>query len=364
LSQAERRSGGLRPTEPKARSERRERSPKAGRVVALAGVALSIGLIVVGIRSFPLDQVAHTLAAADLRWMLAGALFYLLPLPVRGLRWVTLLRAVKPVSVVTASEVYAFGTLANNVLPARLGDVARAFVLAKKEKISASSSFATIMLERIFDGLVVVGFFLTVLVIAPPTAGWTFGLAWAMGLVFSAAVLGSAFVAWQEERATKVAAFLVRPLPAALGEKILGLVKKLALGLHALKSARATATVIGCSILIWVLEAGVYAFVQQALGLDIPLHGLVVVMAVLTLGLTAPSAPGFVGVFEGLVIAGVGLYGVEGAPALAFALAVHAVHFSIGTLLGAIAAWRMGLRVRDIQTAAPAEALGAEASLQ
>lgn len=335
------------------------------RVAFAMGVLLSVGLILVGIRTFPLDQVATALTTADAKWIVAGAVFYLAPFPLRGLRWVTLLEPVKKVSIVTATEVFFIGTLANNVLPARLGDVARAFVMSRRERISASSSFATIMLERIFDGLAVVGLLFAVLALAPPSAPWVGGVAWAMGLLFAGAALGSAIFAWKEAWATRLAERLVVPLPPSIAAKILGLLAKLARGLHALKSPRATAIVVGSSILIWLLEAGVYLFVQRAFGLEVPFHGHVVVMAVLALGLTAPSAPAFVGVFEGLIIAAVGLYGVEGAPALAFALSMHAVHFGVGTLLGAVFSWRMGLRVRDLgQVSAPEDALGVEASLQ
>jgi uncharacterized protein (TIRG00374 family) len=334
-------------------------APNKARWVGLVGVLLSLVLVGLGLRAFPLAEVGSALGRADPVWLGAAVLLYLVPFPLRGLRWATLLESVKPVSTVAAIEVFSIGTLANNVMPARLGDVARAFVLAKREQVSASSSFATIMLERVFDGVVVVGMLLAVLVLHPPGAAWVEGVAWVMGVVFSGAIVVSALLAWNEARALALAAWMLRPAPPPLTEKILGILGKLARGLHTLRSLRATLVVVVTSVLIWGLEAGVYGLVLHALGLEAPAYGLVLVMAVLTLGLTAPSAPAFVGVFEGLVIAAVGLYGITGPSAAAYALAMHAVHFVVGTGLGLASAWRLGLRVRELRAAEP---LAAEAS--
>ncbi len=324
-------------------------APNKARWVGLVGVAVSVVLVVLGVRAFPLGEVAGALASADPGWIVGAGLVYLITMPLRGLRWAALLAAIKPVSTAAATEVLAAGTLANNVMPARLGDVVRAFVLAKKEQVSASSSFATIMLERVFDGVVVVGMLLAVLVIEPPREPWVGGMAGLMGLVFASAIVVSALLAWNERRALVLAEKLMQPLPAGLRGKILGILVKLARGLSTLKNVRATLLVIATSIVVWTIEVGVYVMVQEALGLTIPLHGLVLVMAVLTLGLTAPSAPAFVGVFEGLVIAGVGLYGVVGPPAAAFAIAMHVVHFTVGTALGAVSVWRLGLRLSELR---------------
>lgn len=328
-------------------------APARARWVGALGILLSVVLVGLGIRAFPLDEVAGALTEARPAWLLAGALVYLLTMPLRGVRWSTLLGEVKPVSPVAATEVLAVGTLANNVMPARLGDVVRAFVLARREQVSASTTFATIMLERVFDGVVVVGMLLAVLLIAPPGAAWVSGVAWVMGLVFTGAIVVSAVLAWNEGRALILAEKLMQPLPAGLRGKLLGVLVKLARGLSTLKSPRATLLVVVTSVVVWGIEVVVWGLVQHGMGLDMPVHGLVLVMAVLTLGLTAPSAPAFVGVFEGLVIAAVALYGVAGPPAAAFAIAMHVVHFSVGTALGALSAWRLGLRVAELRAADP-----------
>src|SRR5688572_1421699 len=108
------------------------------KLVAWIGVLLSIALLVFIFTRFDLGAALDAMKLADVSWLLLAALVYCVQFPLRGLRWSILMRAVKPVSPRTATAVFAIGFMSNNVLPARLGDVARALVLAKRENIPAS----------------------------------------------------------------------------------------------------------------------------------------------------------------------------------------------------------------------------------
>ena len=126
---------------------------------------------------------------------------------------------------------------------------------------------------------------------------------------------------------------------------------KLSQGLHALRSVRDTTQVILLSVIIWVLEVVAYILVAKAFALSLDPLAMTLVMAVLALGLSAPSAPGFVGVFEALITSALALYGIQGDEALAFAATLHLVHFVPGTLLGLAAAWKSGLTLSDVSEA-------------
>ncbi|MFO0728606.1 MAG: lysylphosphatidylglycerol synthase transmembrane domain-containing protein [Myxococcota bacterium] len=317
------------------------------------GLLVSAAAIVILVRSFDVGAAMAALGRADPWWLLAAAIAYTLLFPLRGLRWSRLMAPVKAISVESASLVFAVGFMANNVMPARLGDVARALVLARREGLSTSTTLANIGLERVFDGLTVVGILLGVLTLAPPGAAWVEDVAWAMGGLFIVAVAFAAFLARAEGPALRILRALLSPFPRALSEAVLGIATRLGHGLHVLRSGRQTLEVLGLSLLVWSLEISVYVLVGKAFGLGVPAHGMALVMCVLTLGLTAPSAPAFVGVFEGLVVAAIGVYGVGDPLAPAFAVAMHIIHFLPGTLLGAVASWRLGLKVKELRGAAP-----------
>ena len=118
-------------------------------------------------------------------------------------------------------------------------------------------------------------------------------------------------VAFFERPTLQLARFGLSPLPEGLSARVLGLVERLGRGIHSLKSASQTVRVVLLSLVVWAAEVVVYVFIARAFGLDLPTLGLVLVMCVLTLGLVAPSAPGFVGVFQINVIAPDGLGGGE-----------------------------------------------------
>ena len=322
------------------------------RVITWLGVALSAGLVYWLLSQFDPAETWAAIAAAKVGWVLAGAVVYGLLFLLRGLRWSILLEPIKPVSARTATEVFSVGVLANHILPARLGDVARAFVLARREQIGAATSFSSVMLERILDGLTVVGLMSLVLWVHPTQAAWITASATLAAGIFLVAIGVCLLVVFNERRVMELSAKLCARLPGQLGYRIHGILARLSTGLHALKSPQQIAKVLALSLLIWLIETSVYVFVGLAFGLDVPLLGMVLVMSVLTLGLTAPSAPGFVGVFEYLIIQAIGLFGVAGEQAAAFALTVHAVHFVPGTLLGLASAWKSGLALREIRAAA------------
>jgi len=315
------------------------------------GVAISVAVVAYLVSQFDMVAAMGALALADPKFLLLAALLYLAIFPIRGARWVRLLSDVKPIGIRTATEVFIFGAMANNIMPARLGDVARAYVLGRRARIAATSTFANVMLERVIDGLVVVGLLSTVLFVAPPEAIWVRSVGVVMAAIFAGATIGAFALVWAEGPALAFAELCMTPLPDGISSKIKMRLKLLVGGLGVLRSIPATIIVFGLSVVIWLLEVGVYALAQRAFGMSIPPEGLVAVMAILTLGLTAPSAPGFVGVFEGLIIAAVGLYGVTEPLAPAYAIAMHLIHYVPVTLIGLVFAWRSGLKIRELNAA-------------
>lgn len=322
------------------------------KLLAWFGISLSLVLVVYIFQRFDMGDVMRAIALADLRWMLPAGLLYLMLIPLRGWRWAMLLRHVKPVHVTPATEVFLVGFMANNVMPARLGDVARAFVLARREGIPATTSFSTVMLERLFDGVTVVGMLMIVLAVEPPPDSWVSTLSGLMALIFFGAIAVCALVSWNEARALRLASALLSPAPQRVQRQALYFLERLAGGLHTLRRPIDTLKVITLSIVIWSGEVTVYVIAQHALGLNLSVLSWTLVMAVLTLGLTAPSAPGFVGVYEGIVIAALNLYGVGSPAGPAFAITMHVVHYFPGTLLGLLSSWRSGLHIRELKSAA------------
>lgn len=314
--------------------------------MSIVGILLSLVLVGVLLYALDLHAVGRALGRAKPLPLLFAVAMYSSLFPLRGLRWSMLLKPLRQISVPLSTRAFLIGFMANNVLPARLGDVVRALVLAQKAEVPRSATFATVMLEKVFDGVIVVGF-LTVAAAALEASELRPAVA-LMGGLFGGALLTCFLLTSAEAWTLRLAETLTRSLPESVREIALGLLRKLASGLHVLRDGRTLAGVLALSCLIWSLEVVVYVGVADALGLDTSYLGLALVMAILTLGLTVPSAPGFVGVFEVLVIPALGILGVARDEAAAFALLLHLIHYLPGTILGAVAALQAGVGFRDL----------------
>ncbi len=240
-------------------------------LITWVGIALSVALLVWIVTKFDMKEAAEAIGRADAKWLVAGAAVYAGLFALRGWRWALLLKPIKTVSASTAGEVFAIGFMANNILPARLGDVARAFVLARREGITAAGSFSSVMLERILDGVVVVLFLNVVLWVDPPDAPWIGQIALWAGVIFVGAVVVCGLIAYDEKPVLRVADNVLFFASDGLKQKIFGLVVRLAEGLHTLKSITRTLEIIGLSLLIWTIETSVYVLAAQAYGAGVVL---------------------------------------------------------------------------------------------
>ncbi|MCK4490806.1 MAG: flippase-like domain-containing protein, partial [Anaerolineales bacterium] len=122
------------------------------------GLGVSAGFMYLALRGLGIGDVWEPLRSAQYWWLLPGVGVYFIGVWVRSWRWHYLLRPIKSVSTPKTFPIVAIGYMGNNIYPARAGEILRAFVLKRKEDISISASLATIVVERVFDGVVMLGF--------------------------------------------------------------------------------------------------------------------------------------------------------------------------------------------------------------
>lgn len=284
--------------------------------------------------------------------------------PARAIRWQVLLKAstgtrppFRPVWLATA-----IGFMANNILPARAGEIARAYAGSQLIGPPVATCLSTIAVERIFDGVVVV-LMLALAMVSPSfpddvrLAGGVklSSIAAGMGLVFGLALVFLAIVAqWPEKTLGIVDAVVHKLLPekaAAWSSKV---ARNLFSGLSVLRSPRHFALMLLWSVIVWGLNASSYIFAFDAFHLDLPLTATLVLQGITVLSVAVPSSPGYVGVFEAATIAALGIYGVSKEEALGFGLALHMAWFIPITVLGLWALLRAGLSFGQLRGQAPA----------
>jgi uncharacterized protein (TIRG00374 family) len=250
----------------------------------------------------------------------------------------------------------AIGFMANNLLPLRAGEFARAFATGRLVGMPASTAFSTIAVERVFDGVVIL-LMLAAGIAAPGFPGVTvkdtpLGT---VAAVFAAGFLAAlALLAVLARRPPRLLELLHRVLRGLLPErtarKAIALLDNLVGGLSALRRGRDFTRVLAWSLVVWLVNAGSYFLAFRAFGLDaVPASGALVLQGIVALGVAVPSTPGFVGVFEAGCVLTLGVYGIAGSAAAAFAIAVHLAWFIPITALGLWALARAGLSFHEIR---------------
>ncbi len=292
------------------------------------GVAISAILLVLILRKAQdLSAVRDALASADYRWVAVAAALYLLAFIPRGMRWGRLLVGVRQLPLTSLIKVAVIGFMANNVLPLRLGEFVRAYVLGRKEHVSTAATLATIVVERVLDGLTLV-LAMSVILAIYPFPLWVKRVGEATSVLFVGALVAILFLAYRGDLVRSLAARVLRPLPSTVAGKVSQLLDAFDSGIHMMRRPVDAIVAAGLSVVIWAIEFVVYtrvlaAFgpaIQRELGQPVPLHLVVLLLVVLNFGVMVPTAPGYIGAFQAAII--VVLAGVVGlSNPLAFSIA-------------------------------------------
>ena len=307
------------------------------------GLAISAVCIALAARGLELDQVARALGQAHYVWLFPALALYFAGVWVRALRWSALLRLIRPVSAARLFPVVVIGYMANDVLPFRLGELARCFVIQRRDGIPQTAALGTVLVERIMDGITMLAFMAAALVFLPATPELEVLLRRA-GLLFAATVLVLVAITARPQLGAGLVTLLVRPLPERLGERVRTLAMSFLSGLASLGGGLGALRVFLLSCGAWGLEAAMYYVLMASFPLTPSVPLAVLTTAVANLGSLVPSSPGYVGVFEYFALEfALVPFGVPRETALAYVLVVHAALVVPITLLGFYYAWREGV---------------------
>jgi uncharacterized protein (TIRG00374 family) len=306
-------------------------------LLALVGVPVGVVFLWLAVRNADLDAVGDTLREADAGLVaLAGAAFGVVYV-FQAARW-RRIAATFTVRIARFYEMTVSGVAVNNVLPGRLGDFLRARWLALDSGMASGKAFGTVILDRAFDLVVLVGL-LIVGIAAVASSTWLAQLAAAGAVVvlgIAGVLLFSRVYIGRRER-DRHERGLVRRL-------VRDTVERLAEPL----GRRHLVIWLGLSLAAWAIWAVAALLVARSLGIDLSVTEALFVTAVLNLGSAVPSSPGYVGTYEWLGVASLGLLDIDHESALAFTILVHAAWYVPTTLFGAVAlGTRAAVRLRE-----------------
>jgi uncharacterized protein (TIRG00374 family) len=304
------------------------------------GIIISLGCVIWAVGALEWAAVNEALTSANPLWIGLGVLTVLLTIGIRLARWMALLypRQSRPSNLMAAMLV---GQLLNYFAPARAGDLARAYLLGDAEGESKIWALGTVALEKMWDiwallALVALLAFLTTL------PDWLVAPVKGLAILTLLALIAILLVLRHRPLALATVTWLGHFLPTKVNVRLQHSVERLLDGLDGLRRPRVWFWAVVWSVIVWGMGALTNHTVLVAFGLSLPFTASLMLLAVLQMGVAVPSLPGRVGIFEGLCIITLALFGVEQETAFAVGLVLHAVVFVPPILLGVYYAWRIG----------------------
>ncbi len=308
-------------------------------------------------------EFGASLARANYLYLIPAVACVLASYYCRALQWRYVLRGVRRLRSYPLFRITMIGYLANTILPARLGEVVRAYVLARKQSLSKGTAFGSVIVTRLLDGailfLILAGFAILIPAkIAGVKAGGTTGF-----IIYVALVSFFVLFYFKRGTATSIIKFIFAPFSKRVAVKIVRSLDKFIHGFSCFRSPADLGKAFLYSGAIWLLVALSYYFINLGFKFTspLPLYAPLLLVAIVSLAVSIPSSPGFIGTMELGVIAA--LHIIEPAltrnEALSYAIIVHVVQVLPSAVIGLFYLWTEHLTIAEL---ARAEEMGAEAA--
>jgi uncharacterized protein (TIRG00374 family) len=320
------------------------------------GLALTIGLLWWVFHDVPWHEVQEHLRETN-PWLTALAVVVgTCMFPLRARRWRPILDPVVPnlpFSPLWRST--AIGMMANNILPARAGELVRAFMLSRLTPVPFSASFASLVVDRAFDAVVVL--LLMVLAMFDPRfpanasilgrpATHVAGVGLLLVLALSAALYAIVFF---PDRLIQLYELFARRVAPRFEERGRVMLRSFADGLSVLRHPMRFLAVLWWALLHWLVQALAFYIMFFAVGIDAPFTAALFVQGLIVIGVSLPSTPGYFGFFEAAAVASLTLYGVSDSLAVAWAVIYHILSLIPITLFGLYYLARTGLKLGELR---------------
>lgn len=303
-------------------------------------------------RALPLEHIRAYLKGADLGhlglWAGAFVAIYAVCHGARVYRWSFLVRPLdESIHPMKIHRVCAVGFSAILLLPLRLGELVRPYLLSRRTDLSLSAVLGTTVVERVIDGLLITGLLFVTLAFYDGEHETAFATytGYISALIFIPALLVCILTFWRKDWMIRNLRRLGNQVSVGITARLLGLLEEFVAGFRALLKADYLGRFIGITALYWFTNiASMWVFARFGFGLELTLWQMSTVLPILVIGIMIPAGPGMAGNFEFFMARGMGLFvAIEvadiGAKVAVFAASVHVLQFLVITIPGFIVMW-------------------------
>jgi len=314
---------------------------------SVVGLLVTAGIVWVGLSRIDLSQTVAAFAGVRVGFVLAGGALIVAVIAIFAVRWRVLLPNRPDVPVRFVFCYLMIGYMVNAIIPVRLGDLVRAYLLGRRHGIAVSTTLSTVVVERLFDvlAIVVIGLLVSTVLDLPPLVKVGLRTFAFVGITGMSLMYGLSFWRqWTEWRAWLNAdASRLRWLSGMLLR--LDYFCKALTVLHDGKRLAATSAL---TLAGWgVLSASLTMF-PLSFGLKVPYLAGSLMMVATSLGASIPSAPGSTGVFHVLTVLALSVWRVPTEAAVAVGVLAHGVTITLHIILGVLCAWLAGIRLSSL----------------
>jgi uncharacterized protein (TIRG00374 family) len=321
------------------------------RLGLLISFSISIIFLFLALKKVDVKEIGGSLINANLFYFFLTILITFIAFFLRAVRWKVLLSPIKSFPLVVVFNATMIGFMCNYTLPARVGEVVRAYLIGTRGSISKSAAFATIIVERVMDLFTLLLFAAIILIFfSVPLFLKKIGFT-----IFILNILVFLFLVIIQKKSVLFIRIIEKPL-SLFGKKIKERVKVLLSafieGLDILGNPSSFVMASFISLGIWIITGLHFYVLFFSLPIRLPLHAAFLDMVILTFGIMIPSTSGFIGTFQFFVKEGLMIFNIDPNMALSYSILLYATQFLLVVGVGLISLWVWGLNFKYLKTKA------------
>jgi uncharacterized protein (TIRG00374 family) len=308
-------------------------------VVPLAISAILLLLVINSVRG-EADQLKDALGSADWRLLIPAIALYFVGVLLRSVRWGMLLPEYG-LRLWDLFRALVVGFTVNNLLPFRMGELARAYLLARWGQVPYGATVASLVVERVLDGLSLALLLLVALWLVPSAPSYLLAVGVIAGCGFLLGLALVALAAWRADALTMCVGFFARRMPPRLGPKVVGAANNFARSLAVVHDTARLARLVGLSLVAWCCELGLFYVLMLGVGIIGTYPSALLIGSAANFATLLPSSPGYAGTFDAaLTRAAQDALAISAGLAGAYDIIVHATLFLPVVLVGTLVLWR------------------------
>jgi len=306
-------------------------------------------------RKINFNQLWSALRTVDYRYILLAVAFTFASYFLRSVRWHYLLIPEKRIPLSSLYPATIIGYMANNLLPARLGEFIRAFVLAQKEGLQTPAVFASLVIDRLFDGFTV----MLILLITLFTLRLPHGMADAETMLrtggaitfalYAGIVIFLCLLKQQTVRTLSWTGFLLRPFPQSFSDRLIPMLGTFIGGIRMSSKSGHILAVLVSSIFIWILCILPVDMVLRGFGINLPITASMFILVLLVFAVMVPASPGFIGTYHYACFKGLSAFGIEESISVSIALVIHGSAFFPVIIAGFYHLWKNKISLSTVR---------------